>query len=120
MVPRLRDHSLDHWGNLAYLGELVEAGVRAYLFEPGFLHSKTNMVDGAVVSVGSANKDIRSFELNYETNAVVYCRKVATSQEQVIFRDLQESRQWTLSDHLSRSPSVRLWCALVQVFTSLL
>jgi cardiolipin synthase len=46
---------LDHWANLAYLEELVEAGVRAYLFEAGFLHSKTHMVDGAVMSVGSAN-----------------------------------------------------------------
>jgi cardiolipin synthase len=120
MVPRLRDHPLVHWANLAYLGELIESGVRAYLFEDGFLHSKTIVVDGAIASIGSANWDIRSFELNFETNAVVYCHKVAAAQDQAFFEDLKSCREWTLADHLSRSSSVKLRCSLARVFTPLL
>ncbi len=36
-----------------------------------YFHSKTVCVDSAVCSIGSANIDIRSFSINYETNLVI-------------------------------------------------
>jgi cardiolipin synthase len=120
MVPRIRDHPLVHWANLAYLGELVESGVKGYLFEGGFLHAKTIVVDGAIASVGSANWDIRSFELNFETNAMIYCRRVGREQEEAFMEDLRYCRQWTLVDHLSRSHWVKIKCSFSRVFSPLL
>jgi cardiolipin synthase len=120
MVPHKRDHPLVHWANLAYLGELIESGVKGYLYEGGFLHAKTIVVDGAIASIGSANWDIRSFELNFETNAMIYCRRVGREQEEAFMKDLRYCRQWTLDDHLSRSHWVKIKCSFSRVFSPLL
>jgi cardiolipin synthase A/B len=120
MVPRLRDHPLVHWASVDYLGDLLPSGVRAYLFEDGFLHAKTIVVDGEVASIGSANWDIRSFNLNFETNAIMYCRRVAAKQEEAFFRDLLSCREWTLHDNLSRSAMTRAKCTFARMFSWIL
>ncbi|MBI0582596.1 MAG: cardiolipin synthase [Methanomassiliicoccus sp.] len=120
MVPRLPDHPLVHWASLDYLGELVGSGVRAYLFEDGFLHAKAIVVDGLIASIGSANWDIRSFTLNFETNAIVYCKEVAARQEEAFFDDLASCQEWTLRDHQARSPWVRLKCGFSRLFSPLM
>ena len=66
---------------MSYLGELLEAGVRCYQYEKGFIHSKTLLVDGCVASVGTANMDIRSFDLNFEVNAFLYDGKFTKELE---------------------------------------
>jgi cardiolipin synthase A/B len=120
MVPRTRDHLLVHWANLAYLGELVESGVKAYLYQGGFLHAKTIVVDGAIASVGSANWDIRSLELNFETNAMIYGRRLAREQEETFLQDLRSCQPWTLADHQARSAWVKVKCSFARVFSPLL
>ncbi|MDW5564272.1 MAG: cardiolipin synthase [Methanomassiliicoccus sp.] len=120
MIPRLPDHPLVHWASLDYLGDLLPSGVRAFLFEDGFLHAKTIVVDGAVASIGSANWDIRSFRLNFETNAMVYCLNVARGQELAFHQDLMRCREWTLQDHLSRSTWLKMKCSFFRMFSWIL
>jgi cardiolipin synthase len=120
MVPHLPDHPLVHWAGIDYLGDLLPFGVRAFLFQDGFLHAKTIVVDGAVASIGSANWDIRSFMLNFETNAIIYCRSVAVRLEEAFFQDLTNCREWTLQDHLSRSPWLKAKCAFSRLFSPIL
>ena len=50
--------------------------MRAYTYDRGFLHAKTCVVDGEACTVGTANWDVRSFKLNFETNAFIYDRRV--------------------------------------------
>jgi cardiolipin synthase len=120
MVPVLPDHPLVHWASIDYLGDLLKSGVRVFLFEDGFLHSKTIVVDGAVSSIGSANWDIRSFKLNFETNAITYCHKVAVRQEEAFFQDLMDCREWTIGDHLSRSTWLKAKCTFARMFSWIL
>ena len=54
------------------LRDLLEAGVRIFEVPRTFLHAKTATIDGRVATVGSANMDRRSFELNYENNILFY------------------------------------------------
>ena len=42
-----------------------------------FIHSKMCLIDDEIVSVGTANMDFRSFELNFEVNAFVYDENLA-------------------------------------------
>jgi cardiolipin synthase A/B len=56
--------------------------------EPIF-HSKTICVDSRICSIGSANIDIRSFSINYETNLVVYDEAVSRELEADFFEDLE-------------------------------
>ena len=74
---------------MSYLGELLEAGVRCYQYEKGFIHAKVLCIDGQVASVGTANMDIRSFELNFEVNAFLYDEEMTKLLEEDFRNDLK-------------------------------
>ena len=50
---------------------LLNSGVSIYEYRGGLLHAKTLTADGEVSLVGSANIDLRSFDLNYENNLLL-------------------------------------------------
>jgi len=77
MIPGQPDHMFVYGAAMSYLGELIPAGVKCYRYENGFVHSKMMIIDGKISTVGTANMDIRSFKLNFETNSFVYCKEVA-------------------------------------------
>lgn len=77
MLPDKSDTLLAHYSTMSYVGELLEAGVKIYLFKKGFNHSKVVSIDGEVSIVGSANMDMRSFEHNFEILSVIYDRECA-------------------------------------------
>jgi len=54
-----------------------EIGLHVHEFKTRFIYAKVCVIDDMVASVGSANFDVRSFELNFETNAVIYDAEVA-------------------------------------------
>ena len=57
--------------------EILEAGVNIFLYTKGFIHAKTIVVDGVLSSVGTANMDYRSFDQNFEVNAMIYDTNIA-------------------------------------------
>ena len=93
IIPGNPDHFFVYWASMSYLGELLEAGVRVYQYEKGFIHAKVLTIDGTVSSVGSANMDIRSFSLNFEVNAVIYNQKITEQMEEIFINDLKSCRE---------------------------
>ncbi|MDF2969628.1 MAG: cls [Microvirga sp.] len=73
-----------------FILDVVNAGVRVFMYEKGYLHAKTISVDSEICSIGSANIDIRSFSINYELNAVLYSRHLAKELEASFERDLAD------------------------------
>ncbi len=63
-----------HWTVQSFFSELLKAGVKIYLYQKGFIHSKLILSDDSICSIGTANLDIRSFEQNFEVNALIYER----------------------------------------------
>jgi cardiolipin synthase A/B len=102
------DSRLVRWASRAAWGELLEAGVEFYEYQPTMYHCKLFVVDRLLVSVGSTNFDNRSFRLNDEANLNVLDRELAESQAQVLEADLQSARPYTLEDWLARPPEQRL------------
>lgn len=88
IIPGNPDHFFVYWASMSYLGELLEAGVRCYQYEKGFIHAKSLFIDGQVASVGTANMDIRSFALNFEVNAFMFDEKITEELEADFLRDL--------------------------------
>ena len=103
MIPDRPDHFFVFWASRSYLGELLENGVRCYLYKEGFLHAKTLVIDGKVASVGTANIDIRSFKLNFEINAFIYDTKTASKLEELFRVDLGLSAELTMDSYKRRS-----------------
>jgi cardiolipin synthase A/B len=87
-----------------YYEEVVQAGAKVYLYNRGYFHPKTMNIDNKVITIGTANMDIRSFSLNYETQAVVYDETLAKQLEAQFLQDIEDSVEWTLEDYAAESP----------------
>ncbi len=72
IVPRRSDNRVVDYAGAFYLGYLLKHGVRVFRFEDGLLHAKTLTVDDSFGMFGSANYDVRSFQLNFELNVSLY------------------------------------------------
>lgn len=107
MIPCKPDHPFVYWATYSYVGDLLRAGARCYTYENGFLHAKGVCVDGRVCCYGTANMDIRSFELNFEVNAVIYNRQVTEKMEEAFIRDLGRCREVTEEIYRNRGLWVR-------------
>ena len=109
MIPSKPDHPFVYWASSSYAGELLKYGAKLYNYnQDAFLHAKTIVVDDCVCSIGTANMDIRSFELNFEINAFMYSSEVAKKQKSIFEDDILKSKEITLDMYNSRSRYVKL------------
>lgn len=108
MIPCKPDHPFVYWATYSYMGELVMAGAKCYIYNNGFLHTKAIVVDEKVFCCGTANMDIRSFALNFEVNAVVYDEAKAREMTDCFAKDLEHCTLVTKDMYASRSLPVRL------------
>lgn len=86
----------------ALWGELLEAGLEMYVYQPTMFHCKVVIVDGLMASVGSTNFDPRSFHLNDEANLNVYDRAFARHLTEVFEQDLKRCHRCTLAQWQQR------------------
>ena len=98
MIPCVPDHPFVYKTTLYNAGRLIDEGAKIYIYENGFLHAKTLTVDGEVCTAGSSNMDIRSFKLNFESNAFVYSKKVTADMDEQFKKDMELSRPYTAED----------------------
>ena len=120
MIPANPDHPFVYWAALSYLGDLLESGVKCYEYENGFLHSKVIMIDSKVCSVGTANMDVRSFKLNFESNAFIYDEQTTMELEEAFMGDVVFCSQLTLEQYLSRSKRTKIKESLSRLLSPLL
>ena len=109
MIPSKPDHPFVYWASYSYAGELLDYGAKIYTYgEDAFLHAKTIVYDDSVASIGTANMDIRSFELNFEVNAFIYSEEKAREQRMIFERDIKNSREITKEIYESRSTYIKM------------
>lgn len=102
MIPGKPDKKMVYWASYSNLGDLLELGMRCFLYDKGFLHAKTIVVDGKIASVGTANFDIRSFRLNFEVNAVIYDTETARKLCDAFENDALHCRELTYAEYRAR------------------
>lgn len=120
MIPCMPDHPFVYRTTLYNAGELLKEGAHVYIYENGFLHAKTLSVDGEVCTVGSTNFDIRSFKLNFETNAFIYDSEVSKRMEAFFIKDLEKSRPYTLEDRANISTLEKALESISRLLTEIL
>ncbi|MBD5644743.1 cardiolipin synthase [Clostridium botulinum] len=121
LFPGRYDHLVVYYASRTYLEELIKYGVKIYFYdENSFIHAKTIMVDGEICTVGTANMDIRSFELNYEINAVIYDEETTENLENIFFQDLKRSKRIYKEDFKNRSLRGRMLEGVARIFSALL
>jgi cardiolipin synthase len=120
IVPGKADHIVVFWGTRSYYQELMEAGVKIYEYQRGFIHAKVMLVDGEVCSIGTANMDIRSFVQNFEINGLIYDEKTTREMEKQFFEDIENSRLIRLQDVDNISFFTKLKIGVARLFSPIL
>lgn len=121
IFPEKADHFMVNKASRTYLGELLRCGVGVYFYDKtAFVHAKTLSIDGAICTLGTANMDIRSFELNYELNTVIYNSEFTQRLDTLFFEDLKKCRRFTLEEYESSSHTDKFIEGITRIFSSLL
>lgn len=107
MIPCKPDHPFVYWASYSYVGDLLAVGAKCYVYEDGFLHAKGVMADGLVSCFGTANMDIRSFELNFEVNATIFDARTTKRLEDAFLEDLERCQEVTREIYGQRKLRVR-------------
>ena len=102
-TPRGATFQIPYRAANTYFQDMAEAGVRIYLYNGGYYHAKTVNMDSQVCSIGSCNMDIRSYNLNYEINSVLYDRDQAKELADQFMLDLEDCTEFDLEEYNSRS-----------------
>ena len=120
MIPKMTDTRWIHWGSMSYLDELMEAGIKVYMYQKGFLHSKLIVCDDCLSSVGSTNMDFRSFEHNFEVNAFMYDQASALMLKEIFLSDQKDAKLLQLKAWRMRPWSQKVKESVIRLFAPLL
>jgi len=107
LVPKIGDSYFVSTASKAYFEELLNAGIEIYQYEKGFIHAKTFVIDGKISSVGTANLDIRSFDLNFEISSIIYDEKQALKLVKIFNDDLNHAKKIDVKNWKNRKKSVQ-------------
>lgn len=102
VVPAENNHRTVQYASRAFYAGLLEAGVRIYERRGPLLHAKAMVVDGLLAVFGSANLDVRSLRLNYESTVVAYDPELAGRLTAEMLADIAESGEIQLNAWLKR------------------
>lgn len=92
LVPDRSDAGFANAASRAFYQELLDCGAQIYRYQKGFVHSKTLIVDDYLSFVGTANMDNRSFDLNFEINAVIYGKEFCRQLAGAFLEDIADSK----------------------------
>ena len=120
IIPGKPDHIFMKWAASAYIGDLLNAGAKVYLYQNGFIHAKPIVADGKVCTVGTANMDMRSYSLNFEVNAFIYDDRVANNLETQFFKDIEDCKVMTKEEYDKRSITLRTRESIIRLISPIL
>lgn len=120
MIPDHPDHPFVYWATYANAGELVDMGAEVFIYNTGFLHAKTMMIDDELLSIGTTNIDVRSFFLNFEVNAFIYDEDEAVQQRITFEEDMKSSTLLTKEKYESRSKWIKVKEVLANLISPIL
>lgn len=120
LIPGVSDSTIVNLTSQSFYEEIMEAGVRIFKYNKGFIHAKTMVCDGFVSSVGTANLDNRSFDLNFEINAVIYDRGIAEQLSNQFVVDLENSEEINLEEWKKRPIHIRFIEKVLHLFSAIM
>ncbi|WP_282044494.1 cardiolipin synthase [Winogradskyella flava] len=120
IVPKDSDSWVAEYATNSYLEQLLEAGVEVYQYTKGFVHAKTMVVDSVFGTVGTANLDYRSFNINFEVNALVYDRNFSKELTALFNKDLEDSKKIEYEKWKNRAKTTKFIEAIARLAAPLL
>ncbi|HEY5653085.1 MAG TPA: cardiolipin synthase [Pontiella sp.] len=116
VVPQFNNHKYAGLATEALFEELLTVGVRVFHRKSPFIHAKAMIIDNSIALIGTANIDVRSLELNYETTVLIEGGETVDQIKRLVLEDISESDELNLNDWLKRPKIQKLGeniCALM-------
>tara|TARA_R110000737_G_C14613119_1_gene491383 strand:- start:356 stop:1660 length:1305 start_codon:yes stop_codon:yes gene_type:complete len=120
LVPCKGDSYIVDAASEFYYERLLEAGISIYMYEKGFIHSKSLVIDEKITIIGTANMDVRSFDLNFEVNAIVYDEDLAKEMKTVFQKDIDEATKVDKDRWKDRSMMMKMKQNIARLFSPIL
>ena len=108
MTPGIPDKKLVFLLTQSYYRQLLEAGVKIYEYQPGFLHAKSFVCDDEIGVVGTINLDYRSLYLHFEDGVWIYKNKVVQDIKDDFTQTMEYCNPVELEFCLNRNIGVRM------------
>lgn len=102
ITPGKNNHVYAGLAGRAFYKDLLESGVRIFHRRPPFMHAKAMLVDDSCAIIGTANWDIRSLSLNYETDIVALDEDVCDQIKRIVLVDEAQSDEINLNEWVAR------------------
>ena len=118
IIPGKPDKIMVYMVTRYYAGLLSELGVNIYIYQKGFIHSKTMVVDEELGVIGSYNLDNRSARIDFEV-ATVIINETVDALIQDFHETLKDSSLETLESYRKRSFIRRFVEHTLSLFSSL-
>ena len=119
ITPHIPDKKVVFLMTRSYYSRLINAGVRIYEYEKGFIHAKTYIADGKVAIVGTINLDYRSLVHHFENGVWMYQCKAINDMEKDFLNTQEKSLEYH-KDMLKQNLWTRFIRSLVKIFAPLL
>lgn len=120
MLSGRSDMELVQIASKSFIREMLQAGVKIYFYQKGFLHSKMMIFDDSLTLVGSVNFDSRSFEHNFEAESFIYSEDITSQAKDIFIEDQRFSEQVSQKEWMKRPKMKRFIESLIRLFAPLL
>lgn len=120
LVPLDSDSKVVNTAAKSYYSDLLAVGIRIFQYEKGFIHTKSIVIDDDLVIMGTANMDIRSFDINFEVNVLIYGHVLAKELAEVFAEDVADALEIDPKAWLNRSALLNFWERVVRLFSPMM
>lgn len=120
ITPHCADKWYVHEVTKSFYKVLIDSGVKIYEYTPGFIHSKTYVVDDECSVVGTINMDFRSLYLHFECGVWMYDCSSITDIKDDFLNTLKMCRQITGEDFKDIKWYTVLGRSVLRVFAPLM
>ncbi len=120
ILPGKSDSYIVQHASFSYLSPLIDRGVKVYLYQKGFVHAKTMLVDDALAFIGTVNMDIRSFYINFEIAAMVQEKELCSQMNQRFAEDKEDSELLNAQEWANRPGYKKLMDSVCRLLAPLL
>ncbi|MBO5208859.1 MAG: cardiolipin synthase [Lachnospiraceae bacterium] len=119
ITPHIPDKKVVFVMTRSYYKRLMDAGVKIYEFEPGFVHAKAYLSDDKYAIVGTINLDYRSLVHHFENGVWMYKHEVLSQIKEDMEGTMKQSIE--MSDDLIKNTLLQRFIrAVVRVFSPML
>lgn len=119
ILPGIPDKKIPYALAKTYYKPLMDAGVKIYEYEPGFVHSKVFVSDDKRGVVGTINLDYRSLYHHFECAAYLFRCDCLSDMEADFEKTLEDCRRVTVEMLKNRPLGQKLWGWLMKVIAPL-